>query len=72
MADGYEALDMKCQMIMDDFDEKLPCWYFCQDSSSISSAFDRDMRQWALSYLGMPPSSAHFYHPWKCSHSIAT
>ena len=31
MADGYEALDMKCQMIMDDFDEKLPVFQEIKD-----------------------------------------
>lgn len=33
MADGYEALDMKCQMIMDDFDEKLPLFQEIKDAA---------------------------------------
>lgn len=33
MTDGYEALDMKCQMIIDDFDEKLPLFQEIKDAA---------------------------------------
>ena len=47
MADGYEALDIKCQMIIDDYDQK-------QDVLSLPAS-----RQYCMRTTWRSPQSKH-------------